>query len=52
MRNYNDKILDILELYVNPDNYRYVEEVQDEIKQKYLVNPAFMRAFEGLLITN
>jgi hypothetical protein len=31
MRNYSYKILDITELYVNPDNYRYVEEVQDEI---------------------
>ena len=31
MRNYSYKTLDITELYVNPDNYRYVEEVQDEI---------------------
>ena len=27
MRNYSYKTLDITELYVNPDNYRYVEEV-------------------------
>lgn len=31
MRNYSYKTLDITELYVNPDNYRYVEEVQNEI---------------------
>lgn len=31
MRNYSYKTLDISELYVNPDNYRYVEEVQDEV---------------------
>lgn len=31
MRNYCYKTLDITDLYVNPDNYRYVEEVQDEI---------------------
>lgn len=31
MRNYSYKTLDITELYVNPDNYIYVEEVQDEI---------------------
>ena len=31
MRNYFYKTLDITELYVNPDNFRYVEEVQDEI---------------------
>lgn len=31
MRNYSYKTLDIEDLYINPDNYRYVEEVQDEI---------------------
>lgn len=31
MRNYSYRTLDIAELYVNPGNYRYVEEVQDEI---------------------
>lgn len=31
MRNYSYKTLDIEDLYVNPDNYRYVEEVQDEV---------------------
>ena len=31
MRNYCYKTLDITELYVNPDNFRYVEEVRDEI---------------------
>lgn len=31
MRKYSYKILEIEELYVNPDNYRYVEEAQDEI---------------------
>lgn len=31
MKNYSYKTLDITELYVNPDNYRYVEEVQDEV---------------------
>ena len=31
MRNYSYKTLDIAELYVNPDNYRYVEEVQNEV---------------------
>lgn len=31
MRNYSYKMLDVTELYVNPDNYRYVEEVQDEL---------------------
>lgn len=31
MRNYSYKTIEIKELYVNPDNYRYVEEVQDEV---------------------
>lgn len=31
MRNYSYKMLDIAELYINPENYRYVEEVQNEI---------------------
>lgn len=32
MRKYCYKTLDIKDLCVNPDNYRYVEEAQDEIK--------------------
>lgn len=31
MRKYSYMELDITELYVNPDNYRYVEEAQDEV---------------------
>lgn len=31
MRKFSYKTLHITELYVNPENYRYVEEVQDEI---------------------
>ena len=31
MRNYSYKMIDIAELYINPENYRYVEEVHDEI---------------------
>lgn len=31
MRKFSYKTLDITELHVNPDNYRYVEEVYDEI---------------------
>lgn len=31
MRKFSYKTIEIEDLYVNPDNYRYVEEVQDEV---------------------
>lgn len=31
MRNFSYKKIDITELYINPDNYRYIKEEDNEI---------------------